>query len=151
MRKRTIRRQSLFTGLAGALVGLWACAGLTVSPKSPAGYMEFCRDLIGRNISEVFGKWGHPDRTFSTPEGNTAYGYLILNDPKTYWGGMYQEIYPPDLMQYPPDLGGPVREGPVTGDFYTSKMCSTYFETDKNGRIVKIMWKGECRAEEERE
>jgi hypothetical protein len=118
-----------------------ACA--TTSTKTSKGYTQMCLDFVGKDIENVIEQWGYPDRTLREAAEGNVYVYQQIKDPF----GLDKIDYTP-LIDYPPFIRYPEINGEVTGGYARGQNCLTYFETDREDRIIKVMWKGDCTAEE---
>ena len=111
--------------------------------RTSKGYNQLCLSFVGTNIQGVLEVWGYPDRTLKTTEGNSVYVYQKIVDPF----GLDKMDYTP-LITYPPYIKYPKIIGDVTSGYIKGQNCLTYLEVDALEKIIKVIWKGDCRAEE---
>ncbi len=123
------------------MIPLTGCG--TIPYSTAKGYTQLCQSFIGQDIENLIDLWGHPQRTLKTADGNKVYVYREIIDEYgidiTYYSA---------LVDYPPFIRRPVINGDVIGGFYVGENCVTWIETNKQDKIVKVIWKGECRAPE---
>ncbi len=98
---------------------------------------------MGQDIENLFDLWGQPQRTLEIADGNKVYVYREIIDEYS----LDITVYGP-LVDYPPFIRRPVISGDVTGGYYVGENCVTWVETNKQDKIVKVIWKGECSAPE---
>ena len=140
MKHRESRRLTAL--IVGLMVLSGACTTATTT-KTSKGYMQLCQDYVGKEVERVVEQWGYPDRTLKETVEGKVYVYQKIIDPF----GLDKLDYTP-LIEYPPFIKYPEISGEVIGGYLRGQNCLTYFETDPNDRVVKIVWKGDCTAEE---
>ncbi len=133
---------SLFM-LFASLVAL-GCTTQTPA-QTHEGYTQLLLSYIGQDVEGLMDAWGNPGRILTAPDGNKVYMYEEIKDPFSYSLLDY-----PALIDYPPAIQYPEKEGNVTGGYTGREDCVTYFEINSQGKIVKAIWTGDCRAIERR-
>ena len=118
-----------------------ACA--TTPTKTSKGHSQLCMDFVGKDVERVVEQWGYPDRTLKEAADGKVYVYQQIKDPF----GLDKIDYTP-LIDYPPFIKYPEINGEVTGGYVRGQNCLTYFETDQENKVIKVIWKGDCTAEE---
>jgi hypothetical protein len=88
------------------------CTPLTA--QSQEYYTTKIKTWLGHHIDQLVDKWGYPQESFKAPNGNTVYVYHRETEATIY--------YHTDHFSIPL----PAR-----------RYCTTYFETDRRGIIVK--------------
>jgi hypothetical protein len=126
-----------------ALILLSSAACSIIPRGTTEAYTQLCQGYVGQNVKALTDQWGEPYRTLKTPKGNTVYVYREIIDPFAVDVTDYTA-----LVDYPPFIRRPQISGDVTGGFYLGENCVTYFEANPNGTIIKVLWKGDCRAKE---
>lgn len=146
--KQTLMRVSFFCLMAVSLV---ASGCKTLSLPTGKGYAQLCQVYVGRDARELIDQWGYPGRTFEAPDQKKVFVYVETRDEYTL-----NPLAHSALIEYPPRVD-PRRgrsgetEGAVTGQSVPSMdYCITYFEVDKDNRIARVYWKGDCKALERR-
>jgi hypothetical protein len=132
--------------LTSLIMGLMILSGActtTTTTKTSKGYMQLCLDYVGKEVESVVEQWGYPDRTLKETVAGKVYVYQKIIDPF----GLDKLDYTP-LVDYPPFIKRPEINGEVTGGYLRGQNCLTYFETDQDNKVIKIIWKGDCTAEE---
>ena len=120
------------------------CGGYSL-PTSK-GYTQLCQSYVGHDSSDLIDQWGHPGRTFEAPHKGEVFVYVETRDEYTL-----NPLAHAALIEYPPRIDPrkdpPEITGDVIGRYYGSMdYCITYFEVNKDKKIVKVLWKGDCKA-----
>lgn len=119
----------------------------TLTLPTGRGYTQLCQEYIGRDATRLTDAWGHPGRTFDAADQGQVLVYVETRDEYTL-----NPLAHSALIEYPPRVdprSGRTgeSEGNVTGQSVSSMdYCITYFETDKNNKIVRAFWKGNCKS-----
>ena len=114
-----------------AVLGAVLCGCATT-----ANYRKVVGSWVGADAQKLADSWGYPSRTFEAPNGNTVYEY---DSSETYRTSRFTNYtYDPRT-----GTGYSTTYGGDTLNFY----CSTYFEVDRDKKIVKATFKGNaCKA-----
>ncbi len=120
----------------------WGCGNYTL-PTSK-GYTQLCQIYVGHDSSDLIDQWGQPGRTFETPNKGEVLVYVETKDEYTL-----NPLAHSALIEYPPRIDPrkdrPEIIGDVIGRYYPSMdYCITYFEVNKDNKIVRVIWKGDC-------
>jgi len=115
----------------------------TVPTRTVKGYTDLCQSIVDQDVKRLIDQWGQPQRTLKISDGHKVYVYREIIDPYSI-----DETEFTALMDYPPFIKRPETTGDVTGGFYFGVNCVTFVEANKSEKIVKVFWKGDCRAEE---
>jgi len=119
----------------------------TLTLPTGRGYTQLCQDYVGHDASRLVNAWGYPGRTFDAADKTKVFVYVETRDEYTL-----NPLAHSALIEYPPRVdprSGLTGEtaGNVTGQSVPSMdYCITYFEVDKNNRIVRAFWKGNCKS-----
>jgi len=130
-----------------AFVGLICSGCKTLSLPTGRGYTQLCQKYVGLDAGGLIGAWGSPGRTFDAAEQKRVLVYVETRDEYTL-----NPLAHSALIEYPPRVdprSGRTgeTEGNVTGQSVSSMdYCITYFEVDKDNRIVRVFWKGDCKS-----
>ena len=92
----------------------------------PVQYNDMLRAYEGHNIKEIIESWGDPVKTYVAPNGNKVYVFYMADittskDVKYNKFGHYTS---------------------VRSNIAKVDVCTTYFETDANGIIVRYSYEG---------
>ena len=119
----------------------------TLTLPTGRGYTQLCQDYVGHDASRLVNAWGYPGRTFDAADKTKVFVYVETRDEYTL-----NPLAHSALIEYPPrvdprsGLAGET-SGNVTGQSVSSMdYCITYFEVDKNSRVLRAFWKGNCKA-----
>ncbi len=135
------RKLALLLFVISILISFGACT--TIPTRTTKGYTQLCQSLVGEDSKNLLDRWGYPVRTLKATEGNEVYVYREIINPYSIDITDYTA-----LVAYPPFIWHPDVTGDVVGGFLAGENCVTYFEVNKSSKIVKAVWKGDCRAEE---
>jgi len=119
----------------------------TLTLPTGRGYTQLCQDYVGHDAGRLVNAWGYPGRTFDAADKTKVFVYVETRDEYTL-----NPLAHSALIEYPPRVdprSGLTGEtaGNVTGQSVPSMdYCITYFEVDKNNRIVRAFWKGNCKS-----
>jgi len=127
-----------------------ACSGCeTVRLPTGKGYTQLCQGYVGLDAQELKNAWGNPGRTFDAADQKKVLVYVETSDERTM-----NPLAHSALIEYPPRVdprAGAMGEtsGGVTGQSVSSMdYCITYFEVDKDNKIGRVYWKGDCKSVE---
>jgi hypothetical protein len=129
------------------LVALAMSGCKTISLPTGRGYTQLCQEYVGHDAGRLIDEWGYPGRTFDAADQKRVLVYVETRDEYTL-----NPLAHSALIEYPPRIdprSGRAGEsqGNVTGQSVSSMdYCITYFEVDKDNRILKAFWKGDCKA-----
>jgi len=121
----------------------------TPSLPTGRGYTQLCQNYVGHNASRLLDAWGYPGRTFDAVDNAKVFVYVETRDEYTL-----NPLAHSALIEYPPRVdprAGRTGEtaGGVTGQSVSSMdYCITYFEVNKDNKVVRAFWKGDCKATE---
>jgi hypothetical protein len=113
----------MILGIAAALCLTGACA-------TTANYERRLQGWIDRPAEELVTQWGYPDDQITLPNNNVVYVY---RNQISY--AVPGEPYP--WYRYP-GRPYPIYEAP----YVLESSCTTFFEVDSAGKIIKWQWKG---------
>ncbi len=127
------------------VVLVWGGCGNYHLPTSK-GYTQLCQAYVGRDSNELISQWGQPGRTFETPDKGAVLVYVETRDEYTL-----NPLAHSALIEYPPRIDPrkdrPEMAGDVIGRYHPSMdYCITYFEVNKDNKIVRVIWKGDCKG-----
>lgn len=110
------------------------------------GYSQLCQSYVGHDSGDLINQWGQPGRTFEAPDRGEVLVYVETRDEYTL-----NPLAHSALIEYPPRIdpreGQPQETGDIIGRCSPSMdYCITYFEVNKDKKIVKVIWKGDCKA-----
>jgi len=126
------------------ITGLFlGCSTIPTQPWTSMGYTQRCQSYVGRDIKILIDAWGHPHRKLTTDDGNKVYVFREVISRYNLDITSYTA-----LVDYPPFIRHPEVNEDVTGGYIAWENCVTYFETNKENKIVKVVWKGDCKAQE---
>jgi len=121
------------------------CVGMSL--PTGKGYSELCQTYVGRDGGELIDSWGQPGRTFDGQENKKVFVYVETKDEFSL-----NPLAHSALIEYPP-LIDPRKSRPgektgkVTGQSVSSMdYCITYFEVGQDNKIVRALWKGDCKS-----
>ncbi len=138
----TNRKLLVLLFIAFILFSSGACT-TTLTTMTSKGYTQLCQSFVGQDTKSLVDRWGYPNRTLKTTDGNKVYVYREIIDPYSIDITEYTA-----LVEYPPFIRHPDITGDVIGGFYLGENCVTYFEVNQSSEVVKSVWKGDCRAKE---
>lgn len=138
----TNRKLLVLLFIAFILFSSGACT-TTLTTMTSKGYIQLCQSFVGQDTKSLVDRWGYPNRTLKTTDGNKVYVYREIIDPYSIDITEYTA-----LVEYPPFIRHPDITGDVIGGFYLGENCVTYFEVNQSSKVVKSVWKGDCRAKE---
>jgi hypothetical protein len=124
----------------------------TLSLPTGRGYTQLCQEYVGHDAGRLINEWGHPGRTFDAGDQKRVLVYVETRDEYTL-----NPLAHSALIEYPPRVdprsGRPGEtEGNVTGQTVSSMdYCISYFEVDKDNKIVRAFWKGDCKSLERKD
>jgi len=142
MKQTLIKSFFFFTVVALAVPG---CK--TLSLPTGAGYTQLCQTYMGRDATSLIDAWGYPGRTFDATDQSRVLVYVETRDEYTL-----NPLSHSALIEYPPRVDSRSSRpgesaGDVTGQSVSSmNYCITYFEVDKDNKIVRAFWKGDCKS-----
>jgi len=146
-------KQSLTTVGFFCLLAALALSGCkTLSLPTGRGYTQLCHKYVGQSGQRLLDAWGYPGRKFDAPDERKVWVYVATRDEYTL-----NPLAHSALIEYPPridpragrsgeTLGNVIGQGVSSMDY-----CITYFEVDKNNKIIRVLWKGDCKAREIRQ
>jgi len=127
-----------------------ACSGCeTLRLPTGKGYTHLCQGYVGLDAQKLINAWGHPGRTFQASDRKKVFVYVETRDEYSL-----NPLAHSALIEYPPRVdprAGEMGEtsGDVTGQSVSSMdYCITYFEVDKDNKIGRVFWKGDCKSVE---
>lgn len=136
--------------LLGAMgLGMSGCKG--VSLPTAKGYTELCQMYVGENSSKLINAWGYPGRTFDAKHDSKVLVYVETRDEYTL-----NPLAHSALIEYPPRIDPRTsppsqRSGNVIVQSVDSMdYCITYFEVNRDNKITRAIWRGDCKSLEER-
>lgn len=138
--------------LACLVVALTASGCKTLGLPTGKGYTQLCQEYVGHDSQKLIDQWGYPGRTFNAGDQKKVLVYVETRDEYTL-----NPLAHSALIEYPPRVdprsGRPGEtEGNVTGQSVSSMdYCITYFEVDKDNKIVRAFWKGDCKSLEKQD
>ena len=116
------------------------------------GYTALCQGYVGHDGSKLINSWGQPGRTFDAPDHKKVFVYVETRDEYTL-----NPLAHSALIEYPPRID-PRKGRPgetvenVTGQSVSSMdYCITYFEVEKDNKVMRAYWKGDCKSLEKKE
>lgn len=129
------------TFIISVMLLLAGCAGGHSLPTIK-GYSQLCERYSDHNIQTLFDEWGPPGKTLRLSDGNKVYVYAEVKDESVF--------NPLDhaFIAYPSYTKPYGTTGEVRGDYCHREFCITYFEVDRSGKIVRVVWTGDCLAGE---
>ncbi len=122
----------------------------TLSLPTGKGYTELCQEYVGHDAGKLVNSWGYPGRTFDAADQGKVFVYVETRDEYTL-----NPLAHSALIEYPPRVdprSGRTGEtaGNVTGQSVSSMdYCITYFEVNKDNKIIRAFWKGDCKSLEQ--
>ncbi len=111
------------------------------------GYTELCRTYVGAESSRLVDSWGPPGRTFNAPGDKKVFVYVETKNEYAM-----NPLAHSALIEYPPNIdsrkSGP---GEVTATVVGQSVpamdyCITYFDVDRENKVEKAYWKGDCKS-----
>jgi hypothetical protein len=124
----------------------------TLSLPTGAGYTQMCQEYVGSDARKLTDEWGYPGRTFDASDQSKVFVYVETRDEYTLNPLSHSALieYPPRVDPRSSRTGESV--GNVTGQTVSSMdYCITYFEVDKDNKIVRAFWKGDCKSLERKD
>jgi len=129
------------------------CSGCkTLHLPTGKGYTQLCQDYVGQDAGKLLNSWGHPGRTFDAKDHSKVFVYVETRDEYTL-----NPLAHSALIEYPPrvdprqSLSGE-SAGNVTGQSVSSMdYCITYFEVNKDNKVNRAFWKGDCKSLEKKD
>ncbi len=116
------RRTMAFALLAFFVV---SCASGGQHQQSHDRYLGIINTWIGHNVDELVSKWGYPQQSFLAPNSNKVW------------------VYHRQTVTSQPQIAMPVGSFMVTEPAKSEvHFCTTYFETNHQGVIVRTSFKG---------
>jgi hypothetical protein len=134
------------------LVALTVSGCKTLNLPTGRGYTQLCQGYVGRDAGKIIDEWGYPGRTFDAADQKKVFVYVETRDEYTL-----NPLAHSALIEYPPRVDprsgrSGETEGNVTGQSVSSMdYCITYFEVDKDNKIVRAFWKGDCKSLERKD
>lgn len=134
------------------IVALTLSGCKTLSLPTGKGYTELCQEYVGHDSQKLIDQWGYPGRTFDAGDQKEVFVYVETRNEYTL-----NPLAHSALIEYPPRVdprSGRTgeTEGNVTGQSVSSMdYCITYFEVDKDKKIVRAFWKGDCKSLEKQD
>jgi hypothetical protein len=124
---------------------LWTASALGLSGcATTQRYSDMVNSWQGQRAEALVNTWGYPDRMITAPDGNPVYVYTHTSVYQTpaYTTGNFTHVTTENgqttIMQSPAYIGG--------GQTYYQH-CTTWFEINKDKRIVHVSFRGnDCRA-----
>jgi|WetSurMetagenome_2_1015567.scaffolds.fasta_scaffold1551186_1 hypothetical protein len=104
-------------------------AFVIVGCATTAKYEKVLNSWTGADINQLVSKWGYPDNSFQAPNGNRVYVYSR--------SGSYTMPTNTNINYY-----GNYAYATTTGGQTINLRCTTYFEVDGTGKIIKWSYKG---------
>lgn len=127
-----MKRRSLSRIFAVALMALvTAC---TMAPP----YSDLLQGWVGRDVDELVGKWGAPDRQFERADGSRVIGYDVSWEMVRHIPGPAYYGAPPYFRPYSGYYGS---MGPT---YYVTETCRTNFVITKERRVESWSYDGAC-------
>jgi hypothetical protein len=117
--------------LLSILLAIVGCA-------TTAKYEEVLNTWIGADVNQLVDSWGYPQNSFEAPNGNKVYTYSSSG-----------QITMPTQTNSNYNIYGNTIYGSTTttGGQTINLSCTTHFEADPTGRIVKWSYKGnQCKT-----
>ena len=134
-----------FVVLVAACLWLGGCK--TLQLPTGKGYTHLCQTYVGHDSSKLVDSWGPPGRTFNAPNDQKVFVFVETKNEYTM-----NPLAHSALIEYPPNVDSR-KSGPgeatkaVLGQSVSAMdYCITYFEVDKNSRVQKAFWKGDCKS-----
>ena len=93
----------------------------------------------GKDVNQLIDAWGYPDNTIKSPEGNEVYVY------KYHSAGRYPRSYIPGNTTVNSSGGNTyvsTSPGYYTGGGTYNNNCTTWFELNKDNKIVRAVFRG---------
>jgi len=87
-------------------------------------YPDTIKNWNGHHIDDLIYKWGYPQQSFKTPNGNNVY------------------VYSRETIYISPIWTTPITNYKLYGGKTSTRYCNTYFETNQNKTIVKGRYEG---------
>jgi len=138
---------SLLSFFLVAIVGFSVSGCKSVSLPTPKGYTESCQTYVGGDSSKLINSWGIPGRTFDAKDQKKVLVYVETRDEYTL-----NPLAHSALIEYPPRIDPRTSSTAVNADGVIGQpidsmdYCITYFEVDKENKITKSIWRGDCKA-----
>lgn len=143
MKRDGICRTGLVAAVLCFVLLLTGCTeGIRVA--SPKGYSQLCERYVGKDSREIIDAWGYPGRTYEEKDGGKVLVYVETRDEYALnpLAHMALLVYPPEVEPRMTSADGRVVGAPVPSMDY----CITYVYVNKDKKIVKTLWKGDCRS-----
>ena len=109
---------------------------IIIGCATTAKYEEVLASWLGSDIQELVDSWGYPENSFDAPNGNKVYVYKER-----------RSIYLPGETTVTNQVVGDsvYSTANTSAGISINRHCSTYFEINTSGEIVKWSYKGnEC-------
>ncbi|MFO7987702.1 MAG: hypothetical protein R6U38_17710 [Desulfatiglandaceae bacterium] len=135
-----------------AAISLSVSGCKSMSFPSAKGYTELCQTYVGEDSSKLINAWGYPGRKFDAGNNSEVFVYVETRDEYTL-----NPLAHSALIEYPPRIdprtSTPAErtgKGNVIGQSIDSMdYCITYFEVNKDNKVTKAIWRGDCKSLEE--
>jgi hypothetical protein len=110
------------------------------------GYTQLCQSYVGHDRNDLINQWGPPGRVYDTSDKGEVLVYVETRDEYTL-----NPLAHSALIEYPPRIDPRKDQPDMVGDVIgrhvpSMDYCITYFEVNQDKKIVRAIWKGDCKA-----
>lgn len=114
------------------------------------GYTQLCQTYVGEDSSKLINAWGYPGRKFDAKNDSMVFVYVETRDEYTL-----NPLAHSALIEYPPRIDprmsspGERSENVIGQSIDSMDYCITYFEVNKDNKVTRAIWRGDCKSLEE--